>query len=199
VSNLGAASSADERRAADAISAAASLWWIFLILGCAWLLFSIVVFRFDWTTVSAISILFGIVMLAAGLEELFAAFGAGRGVGWSIARGLLGLAFVVIGIVAFVHPGGTFKALAAVISFYFILKGAFTIVLALMSHGEELWWLILVVGLAELLLGFWAAGDFGHRQALLVVWIGAAALARGLTQILYAFRLRGLKHAAAGA
>jgi uncharacterized membrane protein HdeD (DUF308 family) len=183
------------RRAENTLRDAANMWWIFLILGGAWLLFSIVVFRFDWSSVSSISILFGIVMLAAGAEELFAAAGAGRG--WTIGHGLLGIACIVIGIVAFVNPGGTVKALAGVMSFYFILKGLLTIVLALMSHGEELWWIVLVVGLAELLLGFWAAGDFGHRQILLVVWVGAAALARGLTQVLYAFRLRGLRQSAA--
>ena len=196
MTNLGTASSADARRAGNTLRDAASMWWIFLVTGGAWLLFSIIIFRFDWTSVSSISILFGIAMLAAGVEELFAAAGAERG--WTIAYALLGIACIVIGIVAFVNPGGTFKALAAVISFYFIIKGAFTVVLALMSHGEEeLWWLVLIVGLAELLLGFWAAGDFGHRQILLVVWVGAVALARGLTQFLLAFRLRAVKHAGA--
>jgi uncharacterized membrane protein HdeD (DUF308 family) len=194
MSNLGDASSADVRRAGNTVRDAANMWWIFLFSGSAWLLFSIIIFRFDWTSVSSISILFGIAMLAAGVEELFAAAGAERG--WTIAYALLGIACIVIGIVAFVNPGGTFKALAAVISFYFIIKGAFTVVLALMSHGEqELWWLLLIVGLAELLLGFWAAGDFGHREILLLVWVGAVALARGLTQFLLAFRLRAVKHA----
>jgi uncharacterized membrane protein HdeD (DUF308 family) len=183
------------QRAENTLRDAANMWWIFLILGGAWLIFSIVVFRFDWSSVSSISILFGIVMLAAGAEELFAAASADRG--WTIGHGLLAIACIVIGIVAFVNPGGTVKALAGVMSFYFILKGLLTIVLALMSHGEELWWIVLAVGLAELLLGFWAAGDFGHRQILLVVWVGAAALARGLTQVLYAFRLRSLRQAAA--
>ncbi len=176
---------------------ASGVWWIFLVTASAWLLFAIIVFRFDWTSVSSISILFGIVMLFAGIEELFTV-GSVSG-GWKIAYGLLGLAFIVLGIISFVHPGGTFKALAAVLSFYFIIKGMFTIVVALMNHGEELWWLVFLIGLAELLLGFWAAGDFGHREILLIVWVGAAALARALTMILLAFKLRGVKHATAAA
>ena len=46
---------------------AGRVWWLFLVTGTLWLLFSIIVFRFDYTTVSAISILFGILMLAAAV------------------------------------------------------------------------------------------------------------------------------------
>jgi uncharacterized membrane protein HdeD (DUF308 family) len=193
MSDLGAASPPDLGRAGKAMREASGLWWIFLFTGGAWLLFSIIVFRFDYTSVSSISILFGIVMLAAGLEEFFTVSSAEGG--WKIARGLLGLAFIVLAIISFIHPGDTFTALAAVISFYFILKGGFTVVLALMNHGQDMWWLVLLVGLVELLLGFWAAGDFGHRTILLVVWVGAVALARGLSMILFAFELRGVKNA----
>jgi uncharacterized membrane protein HdeD (DUF308 family) len=44
-------------------------------------------------------------------------------------------ACVAIGIVAFVHPGDTFSALPAVLSFYLIVKGMFDLILALAMHG----------------------------------------------------------------
>ena len=40
-----------------------------------------------------------------------------------------------------------------------------------------------VLGIAELLLGFWAAGYFGRSALLLVVWVGATALTRGISDI----------------
>ena len=43
---------------------------------------------------------------------------------------------------------------------------------------------------ASLLLAFWAAGNFGHKAFLLIVWVGASALIGGITQISYAFELR---------
>jgi len=172
------------------VEAAAQFWWIKLITAAGWLLLSVIVFRFDYSTVSALSILFGIVMIAAAVTEgvnIFMTTGW-----WRIAYIVLALAFAVIGIVAFVHPGGTFKALAAVMSFYFIIKGGFTIAVTLAGPAEDghLSLLTLGVGIAELLLGFWAAGDFGHRAVLLVVWVGALALARGFTDIFAAFALR---------
>jgi uncharacterized membrane protein HdeD (DUF308 family) len=176
------------------IVAAASVWWLFLITGTAWLLFSIIVFRFDYTTVSAISILFGIFMLAAAVTE-FVALAMTRG--WRlILHGLLAVAFLVIGIVAFIHPGDTFKALAAVISFYFILKGTFDLIVALATRPEnDVWWLGLILGLVEILLGFWAAGNFGNKVILLVVWVGVAALTRGISEIIFAFTLRPMRGA----
>ena len=184
----------ESMEAASMLGEASRIWWIFLVTGAAWLLLSIVVFRFDWRSVSAISILFGIVMIAAAIDE-FLRF-AGSSTGWKIAHILIGLAFLVIGIVAFVHPGNTFKALAAVMSFYFIVAGFFDLVVALASRHEGGWWLLLITGIVQLVLGFWAAGDFGHRQILLVIWVGATALLRGIMQIVFAFRLRGVAHAA---
>lgn len=174
--------------------AAARYWWIFLVIGAAWLLFAITVFRFDWRSVSAISILFGIVVIVAAIDELFAAFAGDRS-GWArLGHAVLAVAFVVIGIVAFVHPGNTFAALAAVMSFYFVLMGILNVGLALASrHVAAGWWVHLFVGVAEILIGFWAAGDFGHKTILLVVWVGAAALARGISAIMFAFAARELR------
>ena len=65
-----------------------------------------IVFRFDYRSVNAIAILFGLTMMGAAVNELLSLAGSTRG--WRIAHVLLALIFVVIGIVAFVHPGDTF-------------------------------------------------------------------------------------------
>lgn len=175
----------------EAAAEASSLWWLFLVTGILWTLFAVIVFRFDYTTVSAISILFGIVAIFAGVNELLAM--AGSSVGWKIAHVLLGVLFVGVGVVAFVHPGNTFAALAGVMSFLLVFKGLFDIVVAIATKGEiHVWWLQLVIGLVELGLGFWAAGYWGRSAVLLVAWVGAIALLRGITEIIFAFKLRGV-------
>ncbi|HKB20574.1 MAG TPA: DUF308 domain-containing protein [Gaiellaceae bacterium] len=173
---------------------AASVWWLYLITGTAWLLFSIIVFRFDYTTVSAIAILFGILMLSFAAVELVS---VAMTDGWRrLLHVVLAVAFVVIGIVSFIHPGDTFKALAAVISFYFIIKGTLDLIVAFATRPEnDLWWLGLIAGIVQIILGFWAAGDFGNKVILLVVWVGVAALIRGISEIIYAFTLRSMKGA----
>ena len=182
----------DEREAAEE---AAGLWWVFLVTGILWSLVALIVLRFDYTSVGAIAVLFGVVVIFAGVNEFIAM--AGSSVGWKIAHVLLGLVFVVAGIVAFVQPGGTFAALAGVMSFVLVLKGVFDIIVAIATKGEfDVWWLQLVVGIVEILLGFWAAGYFGRQAFLLVIWVAASCLARGITEIVLAIKLHGLQKAA---
>ena len=165
-----------------------SLWWIPLISGSLWVIFALVVFRFDYTTVSALSILVGCVCLAGALFEAMAAF-ATHG-WWRVLNIGLAVLFAIVGVVAFVHPGDTFEALASIFAFYLLLRGTFDIVVAILVRGAELWWVGLISGTVQILLAFWAAGDFGHKAFLLVVWVGASALAHGIVQIVTAFRLR---------
>src|SRR5215813_12874134 len=106
VADVGITTHGPAERTLERASASASVWWLFLVTGSLWILFSIVIFRFDWTTVHGISILFGIVMLFAAGAELIGAF-VEHG-WWRVARIALGLAFLVLAIVAFVHPGNTF-------------------------------------------------------------------------------------------
>jgi uncharacterized membrane protein HdeD (DUF308 family) len=170
-------------------------WWLFLVTGIGWMLVALIVLRFDYTSVSAISILFGIVAIAAGVMELGVMILAGGW--WKLLHGLLALVFIVAGIVAFVHPGDTFAALAAVFSFILIFAGTFDIIESIsVRHEIEVWWLQLIAGIIELGLGFWAAGYYGRSAVLLVAWVAAFALIRGVMNILLAFRVRELQHAA---
>jgi uncharacterized membrane protein HdeD (DUF308 family) len=171
----------------------ARFWWVKLVTAACWLLLSVIVFRFDWTTVSAISILFGIVMLGAAATE---AIGIFTSTGWwRLGYAVLALAFAVIGIVSFVHPGNTFAALAGVMSFYFVIKGGWNIATSIGLGGLQFRWVTFLVGVAELLLGFWAAGYFGRRAVLLVVWVGALALTRAVSDVIEAFAIRALRNA----
>jgi uncharacterized membrane protein HdeD (DUF308 family) len=165
-----------------------SLWWIPLISGSLWVIFAIILFRFDYTTVSAISILMGCVCLAGALFEAIAAF-ATHG-WWRVINIALAIVFAIIGVVAFVHPQNTFEALATIFAFFLLIRGTFEVVVAILLRGTELWWIGLISGTIQILLAFWAAGDFGHKAFLLVVWVGASALAHGIVQIVAAFRLR---------
>ena len=67
-------------------------WWVFLIAGVLWLIMSLIVFRMELGTVYAISILFGIIAIAAGIDE-FISLGAVHG-GWKWLHGILGVIFV---------------------------------------------------------------------------------------------------------
>jgi len=166
---------------------ARDFWWVPLFTGVLWILFAVILFRFDYTSVQALSILLGCVCLAGAFFEVVDTF-ASHG-WWRVCHLVLALLFAVIGIVAFTKPGGTVEALAAVFAFYILLRGVFDLISALVVRGEY-WWLQLLAGIAQILLAFWAAGDFGHKAILLVIWIGGGALIQGILLIVTAFSVR---------
>lgn len=170
-------------------------WWLMLITGIAWIVVSVILLRFDYTSVSSISILFGIVALFAGVAEIGALFIAAGW--WKLLHAVLAFVFIAAGVVAFIHPGDTFLALAAVFSFFLIFAGTFDIIISISTRHEiEVWWLQLIGGIIELALGFWAAGYYGRSSVLLVAWVAAFAIIRGVRDIVLAFRIRELQHPA---
>jgi len=155
----------------------------------------VILLRFDYTSVSAISILFGIVAVMAGVLEIGVLILAAGW--WKLLHAVLAFVFIAAGIVAFIHPGDTFRALAAVFSFFLIIAGTFDIIISISVRREiEVWWLQLIGGIIELLLGFWAAGYYGRSAVVLVAWVAAIAIIRGVRDIVLAFRVREVQHAA---
>src|SRR6476620_6027980 len=90
----------------EIVEEAADRWWIFLVTGIGWLVFALLVFQWDYTTVYAVSYLFGVVALFAGLNEFFQIVVSTTG--WKITHGILGMVFVITGIWAIVHPHNAF-------------------------------------------------------------------------------------------
>ncbi len=176
----------------EVLEEAADRWWIFLVTGIGWLVFALLVFQWDYTTVYAISYLFGFVALMAGVNEFLQI--AMSTSGWKIVHGILGVLLLIAGIWALVHPHNAFATLAALMGFFLLFKGIFDLTVAFVTKDQfELWWLQLIVGILEILLAFWVAGSFKRSATLLVAYVGIIALARGITELFLAFKLKGLR------
>src|SRR6185312_2833498 len=171
----------------DAVSKT-RFWWLLLITGAAWIVLSIVILRFDYTTVAAVAVLFGVYCLVTAVKEIMIA-AVSSSTGWRIVHGLLAALLVVVGVVSFANLGATFVTLAAIISFYFIFRGSFDIVMALAGSAVSGWWVLLISGLIELGLGFWAAGSWDISVVVLVAWVAAGALVHGIGEIALAFQI----------
>ena len=171
----------------DAVSKT-RFWWLLLITGAAWIVLSIVILRFDYTTVAAVAVLFGVYCLVAAVNQIM--IGAvSSSTGWRIAHGLLAALLVVVGVVSLANLGATFVTLAAIISFYFIFRGCFDMAIALAGSAVSGWWVLLICGLIELGLGFWAAGSWNVSVVVLVAWVAAGALVHGIGEIALAFQI----------
>jgi uncharacterized membrane protein HdeD (DUF308 family) len=176
----------------EVLEAVADRWWIFLVTGIGWLVLALLIFQWDYTTVYAISILFGVIALTAGINEFFLI--SVSTTGWKWAHGLLGALFFVAGIWALVHPHAAFTTLASLMGFFLIFKGVFDITAAVIAKAaSDLWWLQLTIGIIEIVLAFWIAGSFRKQVILLVAYVGIIALSRGITELIFAFKLHGAK------
>jgi uncharacterized membrane protein HdeD (DUF308 family) len=168
-------------------------WWLFLVTGFLWIMIAWWVLRFDVRTVATVATLAGVVVLIAAAAEAVHVFTAP---GWKWLHGLLAVLFAITGIVILFRPGASFVWLAAFVGWYLLIKGFFDIVMGFATKREnDAWWLLVLVGIVEVLLGFWAAGEFVRSAYLLVILVGALALAHGIGDIVMAFRLRGHQHA----
>jgi uncharacterized membrane protein HdeD (DUF308 family) len=163
-------------------------WWIFLITGTLWLILSLIMFRFNLSSAKSIGVLAGIVFLIAGLFEL-SLIAVVRSGWWKALNALLGLLLVLGGIFSFIHPQDTFIAIAQITAFMFLFVGVMDLIIAF-SDRTGLWWLRMISGFICVGLGFWAAGEFGRKATLLIVWVGLFALFRGINSFFVAFSLR---------
>jgi uncharacterized membrane protein HdeD (DUF308 family) len=172
------------------LRAATGLWWIFLVTGVIWLLISVLVLRFNETSVGTVGLILGIVFVGAAINE-FVIFALLRS-GWRWLNLALALMFTAGAVYCFASPQDAFWDLASVLGLLLILMGTFQIIGAVVSRNtNEVWWLGLIVGVIELMLGFWASQQFyPARAALILLWVGFFALFRGITEIVLAFRIR---------
>jgi uncharacterized membrane protein HdeD (DUF308 family) len=169
-------------------------WGWFLAAGIAWILFAFILLSFNYRTVWAIALFFGIAFIRGGIMEFAVAAAAP---GWKWLYILIGIVSIVAGLIALAWPGQTFLVLSAIAGWLLLFYGIIDIVWAFSTrHLEGLWWMQLISGIIMVLLGFWAISPDAatvstYRGAvLLVVWIGVAALFRGVSDIIVGFRLR---------
>ncbi len=169
-------------------------WWMLLITGVAWLIISAAVLRFNTASVATIGVLIGVVFLIAAASEILL---ASVRASWGWLHILMSVLFIGAAIWAFVRPYGAFWALATIVGLLLILRGSLDLVMSINSKDiNPTWWLGLLAGILEIIIGFWASQQaFPARAALLIFWVGIFALFRGISDIVVAFEVRHAEHA----
>ena len=103
---------------------------------------------------------------------------------WSLA--LRGLFAILFGVMVFVWPGITLLSLVLLWGIYAVLEGIAAIMIGL--HGR--WWWMAIVGVLGVIAGI-IAFVWPHITALLLLYlIAAAAVIRGISEIIAAIELR---------
>jgi hypothetical protein len=167
-------------------------WRVLLAAGIAWVAASFVILQFDQASVTTVSILVGLMFLAAGVENLALAT-LDVPVRWAWA--LFGGVFVASAVVCFANPTDTFAGLADALGFLFLIVGVWWMVRAFLERAiNPLWWLGLISGILMTALAFWTEGQFFiHKAYVLLVFAGIWTLMQGITSIVRAFEIRAIR------
>jgi uncharacterized membrane protein HdeD (DUF308 family) len=191
-------SAMDERtdigsRTRAGLSRLAGPWWMFLLTGIAWLIIAWVVLRFTPASVATVGVLLGVLFLVATINEFFIAAVLP---GWRWLHVVMGIIFLFGAGWSFARPYDAFWTLASILGLLLIFRGTLDIITSVSTREvNSVWWLGLLVGILEILLGFWASQQYRPVQgALLLIWIGFFALFRGISEIVIAFELRRAQH-----
>jgi uncharacterized membrane protein HdeD (DUF308 family) len=163
------------------------VWWWYLILGVLWIGFGMYVLSYRVGSLAAVAAFVGAAFLLGGITQLAV---AGRVREWRwlyIIGGILGIA---AGILAFAWPSITLYVVSILVAWYLIVFGIMHVVNALAGPKADYWWTGLLLGVAELVLGVWAARSWQRSLLTLVTLVGVWAIFFGVSEIVAAFRLR---------
>ena len=138
-------------------------WWLMLVTGIAWLIISVMVLRFTPASITTVGVLMGVLFLLAGVNEFLI---TSISPSWRWLHILMGILFAVGAIWSFARPYNAFWALASVLGLLLIFKGTLDIIAAVDTRDiNATWWLGLLVGILEIVLGFWTSQQHAHHRA----------------------------------
>jgi uncharacterized membrane protein HdeD (DUF308 family) len=169
-------------------------WWLVEIRGVAAIAFGVLAFLWPGITLLVLVTLFAAYMLIDGVALLVSLRRAEPATaGHRLAVGLMGILGVAVGIATIFWPGITALALLYLVAFWAITLGLTQVIAAIRLRREisgELWFVI--GGLLTVVFGVFIL-LFPGTGLLSLVWIvGAWAIVFGITNLILAWRLRGL-------
>lgn len=177
------------RLSREAAQSVASNWWRFLLNGVLLIVAGVLIFSIDWSVRSLATFLGALFIL----EGLTTALTAGIDQRVRQANVITGLLSAALGIAIIVWPAPGIVAVAIFLGAWLIVMGTLTISGALAARRIlPDWWLLLLLGLAEVPLGVLALADPGATLAAIVTVGGIWAVAVGVMRVVLSFEIKRL-------
>jgi uncharacterized membrane protein HdeD (DUF308 family) len=171
----------------DAAERLARNWTTLLLNGLVLIVAGVLIFSIDWS-VRSLATFVGALFIFEGIYATFVA-----GVDNRVANFVVGLLSVVAGVVIIAWPGPSLIVLGIFLGVWLIVIGTITISGAFAASTViSDWWLLLLIGLAEVPLGVLALANPGATLAAIITVGGIWAVVIGATRIVLAFQLRNL-------
>jgi uncharacterized membrane protein HdeD (DUF308 family) len=184
--------------AADMLARVGRHWGWVLAFGIITLLAGLLALVWPGRTIVVIAVLFGIQLLVAGIFRFAAAFAADDETGATrVLLALLGVLSFIVGLYALRHILVTVAALALLLGIFWIVNGTIEAFTALSHRGMQGRGWTIFMGLLSVVAGVAVLVYPAISLVTLAVVLGFWLLVYGIMEIMLAFRLRSLGHAAA--
>lgn len=169
-------------------------WWLYALRGLAAIIFGVVAFTRPEQAVQALVLVFGAYALMDGIFAMAVGIASHRTFSHWWAVLLEGVAGVVVGLLTFFWPNITALAFLFCIAAWAIITGMLEIVAAVQFRrvikGE---WMLIFGGLLSIVFGI-LLFVYPAAGAVSVIWvIGIYAVVFGILEVIFAFRLNGLR------
>jgi len=174
------------RQAAQAV---ARNWWVLLLNGAALVVAGFLIFSIHWT-ISSLATFIGALFIFQGVMEALTTGIDARVRRANVVTGLLSIA---AGILIIVWPSPGLLAVAIILGAWLVVMG--TIALSGAFAARRIipdWWLLLLLGLAEVALGVLALANPGATLAAIITVGGIWAIAIGVMRIVLSFQVKRL-------
>ncbi len=174
----------------DAAEQLARNWTTLMLNGIVLVIAGVLIFSIDWS-VRSLSTFLGALFILEGVWAIFTVGIANR-----MANLVTGLLSAAAGIAIIAWPSPSLIVLGIFIGSWLIVLGTISVSGAFAARRVlPDWWLLLLLGLAEVPLGVLALANPGATLAAIITVGGIWAVVIGAMRIVYAFELRRLPEA----
>ncbi|WP_448579441.1 HdeD family acid-resistance protein [Thermaurantiacus sp.] len=182
-----------ERLEAGGLALMRTRWWALALRGLFAVIFGVLAFVTPVAALLSLVLVFGIFAVADGIVGVVGAFGRARnGESWGwMAVGAV--ASIVLGVLAFLMPGLTAKALTLLVTAHAAVFGVIFLVSAVRFDGDHGRWWLVAAGVSSLIFAILIFMN-PLAGAIAMTWvIGGWAIVLGVLMIALGFKLRSAR------
>jgi uncharacterized membrane protein HdeD (DUF308 family) len=173
---------------ADSDVAAVHTWQATVGLGVVTVTLGLIVTFYPSATLNAISILFGLLLITAGLFHLIRVFGGNQE--HRVWMGISGLLLIVIGVVMLRHLHLTVALVGLIIGISWIVQGVIALIVSFSGDSREGrgWWIFfgIVTLIGGIVITAWPVESVKALAVLIGIWF----ILQGLLEIAGGLRMR---------
>jgi len=135
------------------------------------------------------TVIVGLLLVVAGFVELFAAFSGGQeSGGWRILRFVLGVLYIAVGLDIAANPQQGAITLIIVVGLLLGFDGIMKLIAAFTVPGNRL--LLIVIGVLDLLLAFWAITNIPYSAPAIGFFVGFMLIFAGINWMVIGWSAR---------